>query len=66
MAKRKAAEAAASGLVEIHTRLFQEDLVKLKQIAGESRLKWQVELRMLVHRALKNERREVLVLKEQP
>ena len=68
MAKRKPAEPeeAEPALAEVHTRLFKDDVAQLKRIAAASRLKWQVELRLLVHRALANERREVLVLKEHP
>lgn len=39
-------------MVDIHTRLFADDLKKLKQIAAKKRVPWQVELRLLVHRAL--------------
>lgn len=53
-------------VVEVHTRLFADDVAALKKLAAQSRLSWQVELRQLVHRALTNERREVLIVKEQP
>jgi hypothetical protein len=37
---------------------------QIKQIATEKGLPWQIELRLLVRRALKGDRREVLMLKE--
>lgn len=49
-------------VVEVHARLFADDVAHLKKLAAESRLSWQVELRQLVHRALKGEKREVLMI----
>lgn len=51
-------------LVEVHARLFPDDVKLIQKIAAEHRLPWQIELRQLVHRALKGEIREVAVLKE--
>lgn len=53
-------------LVSVNTRLFFEDIEFLKRAAAEQGLPWQIELRLLVHRAVKGEQRDVLVLKEQP
>ena len=53
-------------LVEVHTRLFADDVATLKRIAAERVIPWQIELRLLVRRALRGETREVLVLKEKP
>jgi hypothetical protein len=52
-------------LRDVHTKLFSDDVAELQRIASAQRSKWQVELRQLVHRALKGERREITVLKEQ-
>lgn len=60
MVKRKV------GLVPIHIRIFADDLALLKRIAAERRTPYQTELRLLIHRALKGERRDVVLLKEQP
>lgn len=54
----------AQALVDVHARLFPDDVELLKKIAAESRLSWQIELRQLVHRALKGEKREVVVIQE--
>lgn len=51
-------------LADVHIRLFETDVAVLKKIALERGSKWQIELRQLVRRALKGERRELLVLKE--
>lgn len=51
-------------LIAVHTHLFSDDIVMLKRVAENKRSKWQVELRMLVHRALQGEQREIVVLKE--
>lgn len=40
------------GLVEVHARLFPEDVAKVKHIAAQKLIPWQTELRLLVHRAL--------------
>lgn len=55
----------SNAVVSVHARLFVEDVVRLKQLADTNGSKWHIELRQLVRRALKGERREVLVLKEQ-
>lgn len=55
----------AKRLVEVHARLFPDDFETLKRRAEENGVSLQIELRQLVRRALKGERREVLVLKEQ-
>lgn len=55
----------AQKLIDVHARLFPDDVRELKRIAAERRMPWQIELRQLVHRALSGERREVVVLKEQ-
>lgn len=52
MAKPKAPKPNV-GLKEVHARLYADDIVKLKRIAETKRSKWQIELRQLVHRALK-------------
>lgn len=51
-------------LIDVHARLFPEDVDLLKQIAEKSRLSWQIELRMLIHRALRGEKREIVILEE--
>lgn len=52
-------------LVEVHARLFAGDVETLQGMANANGVTLQIELRQLVRRALKGERREVLVLKEQ-
>lgn len=52
-------------LTPVNTRLFADDVKAIKEIAAEQGLPWQVELRLLVRRALKGEKREVVLLKEQ-
>lgn len=49
----------------VYTRLFEDDVLEIQRIAAESALPWQIELRTLVHRALRGERREVVVLRDQ-
>lgn len=62
---KKPTEAQPSALVDVHARLFPEDVETLKRMAVETGTRsWQIELRLLVRRALKGERREFLVLKE--
>ncbi len=67
-AKRRAAVKSAVKdqgplpLTEVHTRLFSEDVEQVKVIANKQGIPWQIELRLLVRRALRGERREVLVL----
>ena len=51
-------------LIRINTRLFEEDVEALKLAAAESGLPWQIELRMLVHRAVKE--RAVQILDVEP
>jgi hypothetical protein len=58
------AETPTPQLVEVHTRLFAEDVVELKRRAAQQGLPWQIELRLTIRRALKGERREVLVFTE--
>ena len=53
-----------NALVEVHTRLFAADVTQVQAIAAARGMKWQVELRMLVRRALAGEKREVVMLKE--
>lgn len=53
-------------LYDTHVKLFRDDVAQLKKLAAENRSKWQVELRQLVHRALRGERREITVVKEAP
>jgi hypothetical protein len=51
-------------LVEVHARLFPESVRELKRLAAERGVSWQIELRLLVKRALAGEHRDVLVMKE--
>lgn len=51
-------------LVEVHTRLFADDVEELKRRAAQGGLPWQIEVRLTIRRALRGERRDVLVLKE--
>lgn len=46
-------------LVEVHTRFFADSIDAVKRIAAQSGLPWQVELRLIVRRAVR-----VLMLKE--
>lgn len=51
--------------LEQHTvRLFADDIREIKRLGAVTRTPWQQELRQLVHRALKGERREFFVVKE--
>lgn len=59
-----AATVQTNELIGVHTRLFKDSVEALKQAAASSGIPWQVELRLLVRRALRNERRDVLVIKE--
>ena len=40
-------------LIKVYTRLFVEDVERLKKIAETKGYPWQIELRLLVRRALK-------------
>ena len=51
-------------LKQYNVRLFQKDIELVKRIAAKQGLPWQIEFRLLVHRALKGESRSVLVLTE--
>ncbi len=53
-------------LRDVHTKLFADDVAELIRVAKANRSKWQIELRQLVHRALRGERREITVIKETP
>ena len=55
----------APKLQAVYTRLFADDIAEIKRIAAETALPWQIELRQLVRRALRGERREVIILKDQ-
>lgn len=59
-AKKKKRNATHS----VHARLFVEDIARLKKIAEQHGLPWQIELRLLVHRALRGEQRDIVVIKE--
>lgn len=61
---RSAKKKTKNTLREVHARLFDDDVETLIKIAEERRTKWQMELRLLVHRALKGERREFVTIKE--
>lgn len=39
-------------LVRLHTNFFAADIADVKKIAAESGLAWQIQLRMLVRKAL--------------
>lgn len=39
-------------VMQVHIRLFPEDVEKVKRIAASKLIPWQTELRLLVHRAL--------------
>lgn len=51
-------------LMEVHSRLFAADVAELKRRAETAGIPWQIELRLLVRRALAGERREIRVLTE--
>lgn len=51
-------------LVHVHTRLFSEDVRTLQGLASERGTSLHAELRALVRRALRGEKRDFLVLKE--
>jgi hypothetical protein len=55
---------AEHALTPVNTRLFAADVTLIKKIAAERGIPWQIELRLLVRRALKGETREVVMLKE--
>lgn len=50
--------------IAAHVRIQRQDMLALQKMAKVSGVTWQMELRMLVHRALRGERREVMVLKD--
>lgn len=50
-------------LRETHCRLFAEDIELIQKMALEHGVPWQVEIRLLVRRALRGEKKEILVLK---
>ena len=54
------------GLVKVYTRLFKEDVRALKASASEKGLPWQIELRLLVHRAVSEKEVPVLQLDPTP
>lgn len=43
-------------LQPVHTRLFAVDIAELKDLAAVRGIAWQIELRLLVRRALKEQR----------
>lgn len=43
----------ANRLVDIHTRFFATDIEEVKRIATANGLPWQVELRLIVRRAVR-------------
>lgn len=53
-----------NALLPVSVRLFSSDVEQIKAIAFERGVPWQIELRMLIRRSLKGERREVVILKE--
>ena len=53
-------------LKQVNVRLFEKDVRTIQQIAAKQGLPWQIELRLLVRRALAGEVRPVMVLKEKP
>jgi len=55
---------ASRPLRAVHAYLFPDDVEMLQKIAAERRTKWQTELRHLVHRALKGELREVIMIRD--
>lgn len=55
-----------SKLVDVHAKLFEEDVAQLKQLADAKGSKYLIELRQLVRRALRGERQEFIILREQP
>jgi hypothetical protein len=51
-----------SALLRVHTRLFRADVLALKRIAGDRGLPWQIELRLLVNKALKEQKLSLVEL----
>lgn len=43
-------------IAEVHARLFREDIEAIKASADRRGLPWQIALRMLVHRAIKEQK----------
>ena len=50
-------------LVAVYTRLYSEDAELLRKMAAERGTPLAIELRMLVHRTLRGEKREVVLVK---
>jgi hypothetical protein len=55
---------AANRLKVVTARIFAADIVTLKRLADQRGSKWQIELRMLVRRALKGEAKDFFLVKE--
>lgn len=51
-------EGEREALQTVYARFFVEDLTAVKELAQERRIPWQVELRLLVHEAVKRRRRK--------
>ncbi len=49
---------------ECHVRLFDEDVQELQAIAAETGVSWQIELRLLVRKALRE--RKIALLEVEP
>ena len=47
-------------LVKINTRLFAEDVREIKKIAKEKGCPWQIELRLVVRRAMKEREIDII------
>lgn len=56
------AKKPAARVLQVHARLFSEDIDDLKKIAEARGTPWQLELRLLVHRALKGVKQGVQIL----
>ncbi len=51
-------------LKEAHVRLFAEDVELLEKIAAKNGTHWQIELRVLLRRALRGEPLSITIIKE--
>lgn len=51
-------------LVQVNVRLLSENVAKIKQIAAERGIPWQVELRLLVRRALLGQQQDFIIIKD--